>query len=1029
VNPYDQFDDEDVAAAPPVQGAQPAAPGQPMPAAPQGPNPYDNPVALDETKPLPAEDFDAEFYRRLSAGESVPQLYKFAEANGRQIVADEGFLANIAERDAALAENRKPNFGQITVAEEGTYNPDLLSGAATFATRALNVPLYGFGDEAFAAGKAGIQALGGADFGEAYEQNWREANAFNQVSREANPGAAATGDVVGAIGSIAIPGAVVDKGFRAINAARNAGQMTGVAANVAKGATGAVAGATTGAVTAAGEGDMGNRDENVGSLALFGGALGAGFPLVAAATGRLARPVRERLVDNWQRAFGDRANITPEEMAKMEADLARLEADGFEPTLLDVMPERAQDVVGNVGRAHSDARTPIADVARARTNQLPERVGARGREAFTGDVQVATPNRPAAPEIVGEGDVVGYSIADADGMTYKTFDTLDEAEAYVRQYPENTIVEKRRMDGTLLGNRSVEGQPGFTPEQMRNPDRLREDFESARDAQISAMMDPIRDNPIPLSQDVVEALSTKQGIRAITKAAETETNRARRESMMRLIGTIQSLGKVDPNLGAKAQQQIRNALMQGTGGFTVNMADKISRALFRAAKTEGADSGALRSFGRIVRDTAKADPDYANAMKKYASQSESANAVETGEGILRADADQFVDDVSRISEVNRSDTLLPEGERMADVEFSPEVMEEGIRRWQGGWSGTKFQQGGNAEKITRKLRNGERLSDEEAGVLEVVMRAVQQGRVDGEELWRGMGFKSPDAMGEALSRSMPHPSSWTTDGVVADGFKGRGVWGRQGYLARIEYSGPAHRTDPNDTKWGHEQEVILPPGKIVSPNRDKYVAEQMQKPFHPDGQAYSDMDARFVPDPVMPEVRRAGTDRQAAQVGAAEAVRKQAGKGPNEARGVAQQFFDSPEQRRRTAALIGQEATDRLSRVMQEEVDRVYRASRQSARATSRREADSMVGAENVANALYNPTSPIPWAREGLRFLHSIGIKKDDAVRIATAAVDPQQTGAIIQYLKKHGANQERAERYVEELRDSIIRYASIRED
>ncbi len=88
-----------------------------------------------------------------------------------------------------------------------------------------------------------------------------------------------------------------------------------------------------------------------------------------------------------------------------------------------------------------------------------------------------------------------------------------------------------------------------------------------------------------------------------------------------------------------------------------------------------------------------------------------------------------------------------------------------------------------------------------------------------------------------------------------------------------------------------------------------------------------------------------------------------------------------------------------------------------------------MVGAENVANALYNPTSPIPWAREGLRFLHSIGIKKDDAVRIATAAVDPQQTGAIIQYLKKHGANQERAERYVEELRDSIIRYASIRED
>lgn len=109
------------------------------------------------------------------------------------------------------------------------------------------------------------------------------------------------------------------------------------------------------------------------------------------------------------------------------------------------------------------------------------------------------------------------------------------------------------------------------------------------------------------------------------------------------------------------------------------------------------------------------------------------------------------------------------------------------------------------------------------------------------------------------------------------------------------------------------------------------------------------------------------------------------------------------------------------------EVQRVYRATRQATREGPANEG-GIQAVENFANAMYQPGSPVPWAREVARFLHRIGMREADAEFIVTNATDPSKVDGILSRLEKHGMNRERALVYVDELRDALVKYSVAQE-
>lgn len=177
----------------------------------------------------------------------------------------------------------------------------------------------------------------------------------------------------------------------------------------------------------------------------------------------------------------------------------------------------------------------------------------------------------------------------------------------------------------------------------------------------------------------------------------------------------------------------------------------------------------------------------------------------------------------------------------------------------------------------------------------------------------------------------------------------------------------------------------------------------------------------------MPGGLPAPSEVDLARLGATEQVATRAGRGPGEARGVAEQLYDSPEQMAKNRALLGTDAADRLAGRMREEVQRVFRAGKQATKEGPGKEA-GMAAVESGVNMAYNP-GPISFIRESARFLHRVGLSERDALWIVRNATDPAQTTAIINRLKKAGADETRARAYTDQLRDAAVRYFTSTEE
>src|SRR5690606_15823081 len=228
-------------------------------------NPFDEPTA--PSGKLSLDEYQAQLYRRLNRGDRPEDIMAWSREVGREIVPNEEWVATLAARDAALANNQPGQYGRVITMQPGERAPgSTVADAGAIVRRAGNAPLFYFGDEAVAAGMALAQD---GDFWKQYEDNWRRLNAQDQVDETVRPGAVLAGDVAGIGLSMMTPTAIYDKGVKLLMP-----QTAGRGANLGiRSAVGAGTGAATGATAATGEGSVDDRFQ----FTEGGAAVGAGF--------------------------------------------------------------------------------------------------------------------------------------------------------------------------------------------------------------------------------------------------------------------------------------------------------------------------------------------------------------------------------------------------------------------------------------------------------------------------------------------------------------------------------------------------------------------------------------------------------------------------------------------------------------------------------------------------------------------------------------------------------------------------------
>lgn len=188
-----------------------------------------------------------------------------------------------------------PRTGAMTSREllANNMSPNAATAAAKGAQQGLS---FGFGDEVQGAMAAASPWMGGSA-GERYTLGREYARAQEDAARRDRPGATTAGEIGGALGTALMPTGLAARGSqilaRGAQAAPKVAQTAAAArANLpllSRVAGSSAAGAGMGGLYGfgTGEGGVGPRAESARNAAMFGGAFGAGAPLVGGAVQKI----------------------------------------------------------------------------------------------------------------------------------------------------------------------------------------------------------------------------------------------------------------------------------------------------------------------------------------------------------------------------------------------------------------------------------------------------------------------------------------------------------------------------------------------------------------------------------------------------------------------------------------------------------------------------------------------------------------------------------------------------------------------
>lgn len=356
----------------------------------------------------------------------------------------------------------------------------------------------------------------------------------------------------------------------------------------------AAAGAPFAAANAYLSNPVDDRMNGVGEAAMLGFGIGAAAPGLTNIGVSLGRRIDQRLgISDWaRRAFG---RVDPETSAEQAA----------------------------------------VDVMAARVPQSPSQMRAKAQEFRD------TGHDPTLVNVVdesGRGFVAGMARRQGPGR-----------EIAQREYDARRLSMPERIDRNMQAaiDRSTSNAPAQTALQaeLRRPvDEVVSDLTEKRGADIEAAMQPIRNQPVELTPDLLAALDTADGRRAISRAMRTVSDPETLAQMRSLPELVKSLRGIDPRMPPQVRAQVVDQLLKQHGGLTVDVADRLARKFNTLAEKGDTDAARiLKKFGRDFRDAAKASsPEYRAAMDQYAATSKSMEAIDTGgEFVGTGNADDF----------------------------------------------------------------------------------------------------------------------------------------------------------------------------------------------------------------------------------------------------------------------------------------------------------------------------------------------------------------------------------------------------
>ena len=161
----------------------------------------------------------------------------------------------------------------------------------------------------------------------------------------------------------------------------------------------------------------------------------------------------------------------------------------------------------------------------------------------------------------------------------------------------------------------------------RTPDAIRAAETARRTGRANQAFGAVRNEPLQMAPETVQALRTDYGRSAIAEAAKRER---------------------DPEVKAALLRLANDALDNPSTPITVGMADRISRVLLgqaQEASRRGDNdlSSTLGGLGRSIREPARqASPGYGAALEGFAADTRLIEAAGVGENLLTRNTDEFV---------------------------------------------------------------------------------------------------------------------------------------------------------------------------------------------------------------------------------------------------------------------------------------------------------------------------------------------------------------------------------------------------
>jgi len=207
--------------------------------------------------------------------------------------------------------------------------------------------------------------------------------------------------------------------------------------------------------------------------------------------------------------------------------------------------------------------------------------------------------------------------------------------------------------------------------------------EKERDAAISRAIDPIRQEPVPVTMPMMEAFGTRAGRKALRDAAEMVTPEGR-AAIAGVNGALNAIAKLDPRLPAPAREKITAQIIDELQ-IPLDVADKFAVAARDVGRLPGMKR-ASNAAGKTVRDEARQlHPAYNQALEEYSAASRVMDAATGARGsrfegtdFLKTPPDDFVTGVRQAGDVPLADPPLSEADALA-VRARDEVVDASLK--------------------------------------------------------------------------------------------------------------------------------------------------------------------------------------------------------------------------------------------------------------------------------------------------------------------------------------------------------------